>query len=181
MKKIIFLSIICCFLSQVTFAQFSSLDEFFKHYAEKDGFTYIYYGKLDASDYRCLPNDLSKYYDHESLASMKVLGYEKSTKELPSKMITDNLKKLLRELKFDLIKKMTCRNNDTEIYQKTAEHNELITVKILICGKKTYIRWISGYCRDNFIEQQERMRGQLDQMKSQQERMKEQQERMKEQ
>ena len=192
MKKIIFLSIICCFLSQVTYAQFSSLDEFFKHYAGKNGFVYIHYKKIDTSDYRCLPRDLRKYYDSESKASVKLLGYEKPTKELPSKVVTDNLKKLLRELKFDLIQKMTCNNSDSEIYQKTSEHNDLITVKILVCKKKTYIRWISGYCGSVYLnlmskqfeqrkEQLEQRKQQLDQRKQQLDQRQEQLNQMKEQ
>jgi len=146
MKKFILLSLFCCFLSQVTLAQFSSLEEFFKHYSEKDGFTYIYHGRAEASDYRCLPHDVSRYYEPEGVQSMKVLGYEKPINDLSSNVITNNLKELLRQLNFELIKKLSCNNSNTEIYQKINENNNLITVKILIYGarKQTYIRWVSG-------------------------------------
>lgn len=136
MKKIILLSIACFFFSQIIHAHGSSLESFFNHYAEQDGFTYIYHGGGKAL-LGNIPSDKRK-----GLGSAKFIK-NLSSSNAPADFIS-NLKEILLKQKFELVKMVKDDRSRIETYQKESNDKDFDDVTIIINDTNIFIRWISG-------------------------------------
>jgi hypothetical protein len=134
MKKIIFTTIACLFLSLVGYAQNSSLDQFFNQYAESEGFTYIFYSKGQCG---WIPKDLKR--ELSSVKFTKLL----SCRELDMVQI-NQFKEILSQDKYELIRKTKTDGTNSETYQKISENKDIEQVTFYSTPKTTQIRWISG-------------------------------------
>jgi len=144
MKKIIFLSIACFFFSQVIHAQGSSLENFFNHYAEKDGFTYIYQkGGKDLLGK--IPSDIKK--ELRSATFIKSLSCNNAAADLLPADFLSNLKDMLLKQNFELVRMVKSDGSRIETYQRVSDHKDFDDITIIITGIKNpniFIRWISG-------------------------------------
>jgi hypothetical protein len=136
MKKIIFTTIACLFISFFGYAQTSSLDKIFDHYAEKEEFTYVFNGKGKCL-FRCLPTELKR--ELSSVSFVKQL----SIRDLDSELIKKFQEILLKE-KYELVQKIKNECSNTEIYQKKSENKDFEQVTLIANQMTTSARWISG-------------------------------------
>jgi len=141
MKKIIFATIACLFISLAGYAQISSLDKFFDRYAKMDEFTYIYYGNEDPR-FPCMnPFEFRGRVDH--LHFVKSLYSKKLREESPEEFLT-SLKRILNTENFVLTQKVKSNNKTrTETYQKETDKN-IEHVNITVNGSSIQVRWVSG-------------------------------------
>ena len=137
MKRVILTTAACLFLSVVGYAQGTSLESFFNHYSEEDGFTYVYTGKKD------------KHYDSYSqkpcsLKFSKVLSCDKV-----SNNFVESLKAILIKQNFELVKKIKSDSEISETYRieldgKEFEEVRLVVTGLIVTGTKVHVRWVSG-------------------------------------
>lgn len=134
MKKIILLSIVCFFFALVTNAQGTSLESFFNHYSEKEGFTYIYSGGKKAIK--------EQSDEFSSVKFIKTL-----TCENPPTMFLGNLKDILRKQKFELVSIVKDQDSNIETYQYESDNKNFDEVTIIIDDEDVFIKWVSGQAR----------------------------------
>ena len=139
MKKVIVLSIACFFCLQAAFAQGTTLESFFNYYAEKDGFTYIFYGKRETRLSSKIPLEIR--YSFKSITFLKTLNCEFEPKDFLT-----NLREIVKKEQFELTKKIKNDNRSTEVYIK--EIDDKIEYVEVFVGENTFVRWISGIVRD---------------------------------
>jgi len=137
MKKIIFTTIACLFLSFVGFSQNTSLNHFFNQYADLEDFTYIFNGKGKCL-YKCLPADLKK-----ELSSVNFTKMLSRCQEMDKKIISD-LKEILNKENYELVQKIKNQCQSSETYQKVSENKDFEQITIMANPAQTSIRWISG-------------------------------------
>jgi hypothetical protein len=137
MKKIIFTTIACLFLSFVGFSQNTSLNHFFNQYAELEGFTYIFNGKGKCL-YKYLPADLKK-----ELSSVNFTKMLSNRQDSDSKLI-NNLKEILNRENYELVQKTKSDFSLSETYQKVSENKDFEQITIIANLAQISIRWISG-------------------------------------
>ena len=137
MKKIIFTTIACLFLSFVGYAQNTSLNHFFNQYADLEDFTYIFNGKGKCL-YKCLPADLKKELSRVNFTKML------SRREEMDKKIISDLKEILNKENYELVQKIKNQCQSSETYQKKSENKDFEQITIMANPVQTSIRWISG-------------------------------------
>jgi len=139
MKKVIVLSIACFFCLQAAFAQGTTLESFFNYYAEKEDFTYIFYGKRDMKTCFQVPLEIRSSF--QGITFLKTLRCEFQPKDF-----LINLREIVKKEQFELTKKIRNDDRSTEVYVK--EIDDKIDYVEVFVGENTFVRWTSGIVRD---------------------------------
>ena len=110
----------------------STLESFFNHYSEEDGFTYVYTGKKDRD------------YDTYSKKPCSIKFSKTLTCNTIPYGFVESLKEILIKKQFELVEKVKTDSNRSETYRIESDEKEFEQVKLIVTGERVHVRWVSG-------------------------------------